>query len=307
MSVGDAFTVESNVAAASVTADWNIVLDNWDTGDGMINSGDVIICTTGAAAGSPTNARYNLIRTGGNVNTLQQVTTAGNHATNDITLGNTAADPRITLDESTGGAEFNDTVRVNSTTDAGDSNAFQTFNSSGVLRTSIGGNGTFVIRNAANDANNIVLDPNGTGTFEGDVTLSDGSNLVLENADEDQTVSINADDATASYNITLPPAAGTANQLLGINSVTGTNIELEWTSAGGGATGGSQADPAQQDYVFQENAQVVRHDYTVGTTLAAQPGSGATTGTTNAMSAGPITINDGVTVTIENGSNWIVL
>ena len=85
--------------------------------------------------------------------------------------------------------------------------------SSGVLRTSIGGNGTFVIRNAANDANNIVLDPNGTGTFEGDVTLSDGSNLVLENAAENRTVSINADDATTTYNITLPPTTGTANQL----------------------------------------------------------------------------------------------
>ena len=137
------------------------------------------------------------------------------------------------------------------------------------------------------------------------ITLEDGASVVFENAAGDRNVNLNADDATASYNLTLPPAAGTANQLLGINTVDGTNLELEWTSAGGGATGGSTA--TQQDYVFQENAQTVRHNYTVGTTLAAQPGSGASTATTNAMSAGPITINNGVTVEIEDGSNWIVL
>ena len=86
VSVSDAFTIENNVAAANVTANWNTVLDNWDTADGIINSGDVILCTTAADAGSPTNARYNLIRTGGNINTLQQVTDAGNTTNNDIVL-----------------------------------------------------------------------------------------------------------------------------------------------------------------------------------------------------------------------------
>ena len=65
--------LKTTYPAADVTANWNTVLDNWDTADGIINSGDVILCTTAAAAGSPTDARYNLVRTGGNINTLQQV------------------------------------------------------------------------------------------------------------------------------------------------------------------------------------------------------------------------------------------
>ena len=57
---------------------------------------------------------------------------------------------------------------------------------------------------------------------------------------------------------------------------------------GGGATGGGVDD------VFYENATTVTTNYTI------------TTGK-NAMSAGPITINDGVTVTIPDGSNWSII
>ena len=94
VAVGDAYTVETTQVSANVTANWDTVLDNWASGDATINSGDVIICVTAATEGNPTNARYRIIRTGG-VNTLQTVTTAGNFATNDILLGNTAASPNI--------------------------------------------------------------------------------------------------------------------------------------------------------------------------------------------------------------------
>lgn len=57
---------------------------------------------------------------------------------------------------------------------------------------------------------------------------------------------------------------------------------------GGGATGGGVDD------VFYENATTVTTNYTI------------TTGK-NAMSAGPITINNGVTVTIPDGSNWSIV
>jgi hypothetical protein len=57
---------------------------------------------------------------------------------------------------------------------------------------------------------------------------------------------------------------------------------------GGGATG------AGQDDIFYENSQTVTTDYTI------------TTGK-NAMSAGPITINDGITVTVPDGSTWTVV
>lgn len=61
-----------------------------------------------------------------------------------------------------------------------------------------------------------------------------------------------------------------------------------WGSVGGGATGGGA------DEVFFENSKTVTADYTI------------TTGK-NAMSAGPITINSGVSVTVPAGSVWTVI
>jgi hypothetical protein len=66
-------------------------------------------------------------------------------------------------------------------------------------------------------------------------------------------------------------------------NASGTVIQL-----GGGATG------AGQDDVFYENSQAVTTDYTLTTNK-------------NAMSAGPITINDGITVTVPDGSAWTVV
>lgn len=60
-----------------------------------------------------------------------------------------------------------------------------------------------------------------------------------------------------------------------------------WGSVGGATGGGTDA-------VFYENGQTVTTNYTI-------PAS------TNAMSAGPISINSGVTVTITPGSYWVVV
>ena len=60
----------------------------------------------------------------------------------------------------------------------------------------------------------------------------------------------------------------------------------EISGGGGGATGGGSAK------VFFENAQTVTTNYTIGDTFGAA---------CNAMAAGPITINSGVTVTINSG------
>lgn len=61
-----------------------------------------------------------------------------------------------------------------------------------------------------------------------------------------------------------------------------------WGAIGGGATGGST------DAVFYENGQNVTADYTLTTNK-------------NAMSAGPITIDSGITVTVPSGSNWSIV
>ena len=50
---------------------------------------------------------------------------------------------------------------------------------------------------------------------------------------------------------------------------------------------------AQQD-VFYENAQAVASNYTITTNKSA-------------MSAGPVTLNSGVTVTIPSGSRWVIV
>ena len=61
-----------------------------------------------------------------------------------------------------------------------------------------------------------------------------------------------------------------------------------WSSIGGGATGGGSDD------IFIENGQTVTTNYTL------------TTGK-NALSAGPITIADGVTVTVPSGQVWTIV
>jgi hypothetical protein len=61
-----------------------------------------------------------------------------------------------------------------------------------------------------------------------------------------------------------------------------------WGTIGGGATGGGA------DQVFYENGQTVSTNYTLTTNK-------------NAVSAGPITISAGITVTIPSGSNWAIV
>ena len=55
--------------------------------------------------------------------------------------------------------------------------------------------------------------------------------IEFQNTAGNQEIEINADDATGSYTLTLPPTAGTANQVLAIDTVTGTDLELEWANA----------------------------------------------------------------------------
>ena len=61
-----------------------------------------------------------------------------------------------------------------------------------------------------------------------------------------------------------------------------------WGTLGGGAGGGGA------DEIFVENSMTVTTDYEL-------------TSGKSASSAGPITINSGVTVTIPSGQNWVIL
>ena len=86
----------------------------------------------------------------------------------------------------------------------------------------------------------------------------------------------------------FPSGLGSSGQLLTTDGA-GT---ISYTDAPASATGGGS------DKVFYENSPTVTTNYTIGTTFGA---------TANAMAAGPLTINSGVTVTVPAGSTFTVV
>ena len=92
---------------------------------------------------------------------------------------------------------------------------------------------------------------------------------------------------TNTLTYTLNLAGGSTGQYLKLN---GANIE--WADAGAGAVGGGS------EKIFWENGTTIDTNYTVGTAFGAA---------CNAMSAGPITINTGKTVTVDAGDTWTIV
>ena len=78
-------------------------------------------------------------------------------------------------------------------------------------------------------------------------------------------------------------AVGTANYVLKSDGT-----DISWGEVAAGAAG------AGSDKIFWENGQTVTGNYTI-------------TNNMNAMSAGPITINSGVTVTVGTGETWTIV
>lgn len=147
------------------------------------------------------------------------------------------------------------------------------------------GAGTSSARTITGTANLITV-TNGDGAA-GDPTITVGSNVAR--LDQDAAW-------TTTGSVTLPKgtqaqrptgAAGKLRFNTEINQFEGHN-GTAWGSIGGGATGGTN------NAVFYENDQTVTANYTI-------------TSSRNAMSAGPITINTGVTVTIPTGSTWVIV
>tara|TARA_R110000782_G_scaffold219558_3_gene306898 strand:- start:935 stop:1264 length:330 start_codon:yes stop_codon:yes gene_type:complete len=96
--------------------------------------------------------------------------------------------------------------------------------------------------------------------------------------------------ATAAQG-TLADSAVQPNDSPTLGTVTATAFAGDGSALTGiaaGATGGGS------DQVFYENGQNVTTNYTI-------------TNAKNAMSAGPITIDNGVTVTVGDGETWTVV
>ena len=111
------------------------------------------------------------------------------------------------------------------------------------------------------------------------------------------TLTATSDSSFTSTGAVKVPVGSTAQRPAGANGKIRYNSDLSryegysgsvWSSIGGGATGGGS------DQVFVENDQTVTVDYTI-------------TSGKNASSAGPITINSGITVTVPSGSAWTVI
>ena len=123
------------------------------------------------------------------------------------------------------------------------------------------------------------LDTNGS-----DVRLTSGSNAkVMGYFEKDGPVYL--------YNNGNLKLATTSSGI----SVTGTVAATSYTGDGSSLTGISAgATGGGSDQIFYENGQTVTTNYTI-------------TNGKNAMSAGPITINTGVTVTVGTGETWTVV
>ena len=92
-----------------------------------------------------------------------------------------------------------------------------------------------------------------------------------------------ADDTISESKLDIHAAPSGTDKVLGY-----TANGMEWVVAEAGATGGGT------DKIFYENGQTVTTNYTISNN-------------NNAMSAGPITINSGIAVTIGTGENWTIV
>lgn len=109
--------------------------------------------------------------------------------------------------------------------------------------------------------------------------------------------SISVKFGVVSTDAILMPVGTTAQRPTGATGLIRYNSDLvsfegyngsTWGSIGGGAVGGGT------DHAFYENDATITQSYTI-------------TASKNAMTAGPVSINSGATVTVPSGSTWTIV
>ena len=117
------------------------------------------------------------------------------------------------------------------------------------------------------------------------ISATDGS-LTIQGQELTNVTDINASGIITASQINVGTAITISGGIVTATSFSGDGSSLTGISAG--ARGGGD------DEVFYENGQSVTVDYTISTSK-------------NAMSAGPIGISTGITVTIPSGSTWTIV
>lgn len=131
----------------------------------------------------------------------------------------------------------------------------------------------------------------GTGTYTVSTSQTVSSTAITGTVN-DATLAVTATDA-----ILIPVGTTTQRPSTGVQGYIRYNSTLNrfegyangaWGQLGAGATGGGS------DNIFIENGQNITVNYTI-------------TSGKNAMTTGPVTVNNGITVTIPSGSRWAII
>ena len=153
------------------------------------------------------------------------------------------------------------------------------------------------------NANNRIISGSDTAnTLEGEANLTyDGTSVVIKNAGTASDIKVYCETGNAHYTsiksaahaaytggswtFTLPGTDGAADEFLKTN---GSGVS-SWAAVPAGApTGGGT------EKVFYENENAVDTDYTLTTNF-------------NAVTAGPVTVASGVTITVPAGQAWVIV
>ena len=129
---------------------------------------------------------------------------------------------------------------------------------------------------------------NDRGFWWGDEAHSTAQGAMALTTNGKLTVAHSARIGYGETDTTIPGATHRVDVNGSVNATTYHGDGSNLTGISAGATGGST------DQVFYENDQTITTNYTI-------------TSNKNAMTAGPITINSGVTVTIPTGSEWSIV
>ena len=134
----------------------------------------------------------------------------------------------------------------------------------------------------------------GLGNISEDTTPQLGGDLDVDGSDIVATsngniaITPNGSGKVVIDGISHPRADGTNGQALVTNGSGVLSFSTISAGGGGGATGGGS------DEIFYENDQTVTTNYSISASH-------------NAVTAGPITVNNGVTITVPSGVRWVVV